>query len=53
MFHTGFFEPDQETQAEYDMIEIRSTWLMYLKARFENNLDLAVDYLYSVRKING
>lgn len=48
MFYTGFYEPDEHTQAEYDQFQIRWNWLMYLQARFENNLDLAVDYLYSV-----
>lgn len=49
MFYTGFYEPDPDSQTEYDQFQIRWYWLMYLQARYENELDLAVDYLYSVR----
>lgn len=48
MFYTGFYEPDEVTRAEYEVFRIRWNWLMYLQARYENELDLAVDYLYSV-----
>lgn len=48
LFHTGFYETgtaaDERTLAGY---QVRWRWLQYLQARYENRLQLAVDYLYA------
>lgn len=48
LFHSGYFEAettdDRRTFAGY---QVRWRWLQYLQARYENHLELAVDYLYA------
>lgn len=49
LFNTALYEPDESSEAEFQQFQYRWKWLRYLQAKYENDLELAVDLLYVVR----